>query len=781
MNSKISHSRIKFSQFLIGLLVTCWTLNSSADSLVGAGQEVSGEIRRGPKGISEPTQVFDVDTATGERSNIQYFSQRGIASLMAMDRDSEGTLWGIHEPNRLVTIDETTGLVTDVVELTDEFGGFLRFPAIAFVPGSEVGDPDSLFAIAKVEDIRLPAPLKVVDYDGFVLVEVDVETGLVTPFGPGIGGQYENNGAAHGLEYDPTFGLIHLWNVNDYEFSPEDKSVSGPGGHIELIDPATGASIHVPAEYDTMTYPEKSDSGELPSGFQAIAHADGAGMIYVYENNGPEPELFLVQILDNGMDGPTYVSSYVSTFQSGHMYYNPQVRAMERSSDGGALVIDAEGILEFYVPGPPLGFPEDESADKGMSVSGIHVLDNEVETSIGGYAPEFRSMATDPISGLIFALSGQPDSRPKSATNKDPFEDEEPYNGLYVIDRNGPAEIELLDFDIPIIDPEEYEAFEKGLNSPLTEVAAIAFDDRGVLYGISYNGYLVTIDLTTGIVTEVDESFSDNIVNPGDLQLEFNPEDGRLYVLYFSYEYYELVFASFARNGSDFTEIPLPEEASELDADSLTFAGGNAFFFTDFNYEELDSYKAFDESTGSNFYRLGSTGGLSPKLGNADSIYISALTGMLEAPSVQPDVLIGPSGNRLTGDGVYSPGGGGQAVSIREKSKRLSGKFFADVENDGNAEGVFSIRGKGGSRKDKVKYSHSGSNVTAAVKRGYDVVVLPGQKADFVVKFARKGGRKFKENFRFSAAFGANVDTGVVKVRLKAPKQSSGLKPEDLN
>jgi len=245
-------------------------------------------------------------------------------------------------------------------------------------------------------------------------------------------------------------------------------------------------------------------------------------------------------------------------------------------------------------------------------------------------------------------------------------------------------------------------------------------------------------------------------------------------------------FASFARDGSGFADIPLPEEFSSSYANSLIYTGNGSFIFSDFQSNELEmplpDFKDLEGGRGSYFYDLTSAGSISTELGFVDSIFISALTKLRTIMTVQPDVLIGPSSNRLTGDGVYSPGGSGQSISIREKSKRLSGQFFADVENDGNSAGVFSVTARGGKRSDKIRYFQGGGNVTAAIKRGYSVSFAPGEKASFQVKFSRVGGRKLNENFRFSAANGGNVDTGIAKVKIKlAKKLSSGLKPENLN
>lgn len=778
---------ITLLSFILALSCSAYTAN--ADILVGAGNEDLRIMQIGPGGSQPPTQVFDVDTATGGRSNIQLFTQRGPVSLTAMDRDSSGVLWGIHKPNRLVTINESTGVVTDVVSLSYTVDDSLGFPEMVFVPGVGNNAPDRLFAIANFSrGLNLALPEKEAGPEGFTLVEINVATGAVTPFGMGIGGQYMSE--AHGLEYDGNFGLIHMWYQYGYGGAPpEGAKNGGSGGMIEIIDLVTGLTTPVYSDFTPPSPPQKVSMGdELPGGFQAITHSGQPGIIYVYSDGNDKsigPDLYEIQIFDNGSGPPTYSSQTVSYFQTEiSMYGGGRVRAMERRAGGGALVIEKNGKLESYEPGEEP--PAPPAPAKGTNDSGFHTLVNSVKTSVGGYSPYFRSLATDPVTGGIFGLASKGQGGPKSAsTNKIPFENDESFNGLYIINRNGPGVVELDAFDIPLNDPDNYEkpiGGGPGPNSELTEVAAIAFDDAGTLFGITYFGQLVIINRSTGAVSLVDGFYSENLINTNGHQLEFNPDDGLLYLVFYRYsgDPTGAHLASFARDGSGFTEIAFPEASSDLDPESLVYAGNGSFFFTDFVRTAEPNRKGYGEG-GSAFFSVSVGGAVSPPQGLVDSIDISALTKYRVIPRVQPDVLIGPSSSRLTGDGVYSPNGGGQSYSIRGKGKKLKGGYSAAVENDGNSPGTFSVTARGGKKTDKIKYSHSGKNVTAAIKTGYSIQLAPGQRANFGAKFSRKGGGSFSENLKFSAAADGIIDTGVVKVKIKSTKSKKGLKPADLS
>lgn len=144
-----------------------------------------------------------LDTSTGEHTNAKYFTTRAPGSFTAMARNAAGTLYAIQQPNRLVTIDETTGVATDVATLIDSVEmTSVKCPAMAFVPDST----EQLYAIINREmyydiDIAEEAPPSI--QTGFILVTIDIATGQITETGTLIGGQYGFQ-LAHGLIYDAT-------------------------------------------------------------------------------------------------------------------------------------------------------------------------------------------------------------------------------------------------------------------------------------------------------------------------------------------------------------------------------------------------------------------------------------------------------------------------------------------------------------------------------------------------------------------------------------------------
>lgn len=795
LNFRFLNPFLSVATFAAIVFTTIFAGNIQADSFIGAGEpRLRREMSKG--GERPPAEVFDIDTDTGIRSNIQQFTARGPAFLTAMDRDSSGTLWGISEPNRLVTIDEETGRVTDVVQLTtsDPDADLRGIPAIAFVPGEK----DSLYAIASFSTrAGIGAPTKSNILDGFLLVEVDTTTGVITPTYPEIGGRYGSN-LTHGLEYDPLYGLVHMWSNDE----TDELKANDIGIAVELLDLDTAMSEQIPYSGPDPFAFLKTDSGIIPDGFQATVHSGTDGVIYVFQGDGginlaatknpSSSSLLAIEIIDNDGD-----LSYTTCFE-GEVFVSPGMlpingpilfrsRAMELTGDGSSLLIDFGGLLSAFAREYDLETLPEEKGDVGLSWYPA----GSVMTSIGGYAPEFDSLATDPITGLVYALSGsEKDFRFTIAglekANEKEFSDA-PSVGLNIIDRNGPAIQELDGFDVPLTDPfsmMQGVPKEFGRISPLTLVQAIAFDDTGVLYGIASEQFLVTIDLPTGEVSPVREFDSDLTTNGYNYQMEFNPADGRLYILFYGYSFGDrpagLTLVSVNRDGTDPESTPVPGFFGEGPTSMVT-AGPNSFVFAALN-PELSSLKRV-EGDDFQFFGLGVDGMISPPFpGGVNDIKITALTQIPFVPTnAIPDVLIGDKRDRLDGDNIYNPNAGSsQTVSIRDESKTLKGQFFAEIQNDGQTAAVFSISARGGKNSDDIKYLSDLGNITADVKRGLLAPLGAGAKIGVRVKVSRDGDRKFKEKFRIQAIAGGRADAGVAKFKIKQPKSKRLVKPNDL-
>ena len=778
--------------------------NSHAETFIGAGGIDSGPTLVDQESLP-PSEIFNVDTDTGVRSQIQQFTSRGPASLKAMDRDSGGTLWGIHEPNRLVTIDEATGVVTDVVSLTHPDAYIRGIPAIAFAQF----EGETLYAIVNF-DGRVNAEAKSEIVDGFLLAEIDTATGSVTPVYPVPGGRYSQyESPAHGLEYDATYGLVHMWAGGNGDFL-KAPSFEGIGISVEILDPTNGTSYPVPYSGPPVDASlTKSDSGIIPEGFQATAHSGRPGVIYVYQGGndfnvvddtkqipfGPFlMSIELVEDVDSVMgplsfttcfEGEIYIETmpmypYLGSFRS---------RAMELTGDGAGILLslDFASVLSSFEP----DIEEERFGGdtKGIEEGVAWFPVGSVETSIGGYIPEFESLATDPVSGLVYALSSSIGDRRRAGFSK-PMQGG-PGVGINIIDRNGPATQEFDGFDVPLTDPNilmmtQSKEIGPMFFSPLTNVEAIAFDDAGVLYGIANEEYLVVIDLPSGEVFEVEGFDGDLTYNGYGYQLEFNPADGKLYILFYSFGFNERpsgwTLVSVDRDGGNPVSTLVDGPDLGEGPTSLVTAGPNSFVFTSPIYLGTPEFKDFGDY-GFGFFGLDADGVASPPLpGVVTDFYISALTQIPFVPTEAiPDVLVGEKRGRLDGDNIYNPNAGpAQTISIRETSKKLKGQFFAEVQNDGQTEGVFTISARGGKKSDDIKYQSDLGNITADVKRGLVTTVAAGAKIDIQVKFSRDDDRKLKEKFRIQAVGGGRADAGTVKVKIKQPRTKPTLKPEDL-
>ena len=230
---------------LLGLLFFTLPSVSRAETVAAYGVS-NGEGPILGLGLEQESvgRLSALNTETGEHTNAKYFTTRAPGNFTAMARNAAGTLYAIQEPNRLVTIDETTGIATDAATLIDSAEmTFVKCPAMAFVPGST----EELYAIIKREmyyDVLTVGDTLPSIETGFILVTIDVATGQITETGILIGGQF-GNGLAHGLIYDASLDrLLHGY----YENSVND--ISAAGSTIEVIDPFT-SSVQI-AQYNGM-------------------------------------------------------------------------------------------------------------------------------------------------------------------------------------------------------------------------------------------------------------------------------------------------------------------------------------------------------------------------------------------------------------------------------------------------------------------------------------------------------------------------------------------------
>lgn len=111
----------------------------------------------------------------------------------------------------------------------------------------------------------------------------------------------------------------------------------------------------------------------------------------------------------------------------------------------------------------------------------------------------------------------------------------------------------------------------------------------------------------------------------------------------------------------------------------------------------------------------------------------------------QPDMRVGPSLTSAQGDGIYGTFGGQASVLVSKKARRVTGVIA--VENGGNTDDSYSMRGSRGNRIFRVKYLSGGANVTAGLIAGtHNTGVLsPGDSPHQVALIVRPKKSKIKK------------------------------------
>ena len=736
------------------------------------------------------SRLSDLDTETGEHTNSQYFTSRSTGNFTAMDRDEAGTLYVIQEPNRLLTLDETTGVATDVVTVMD--GMFpspfpLKIPAIAFgpsliakgAPTVETGAQEVLYAIIKREGgvVILPgkgaAPSSA--DNGFILVTIDLVTGVTQDTGIYIGGQEDGRG--HGLIYDPDLDrLIHGYFAGTLDIATSE------GTTVEVINPYTG-EVQVAAHgLMTVSKDGKEVLDDYTMGSFSGMASFGNGVFLAYDNRDSQ-QLFIFQLIENDdMEafgngavgkGATIVEDYYYDFDvAGDIspYYG-RIRAMALTSDGYNLLTETNGDLIIYdkdgnvAPAPP------------------------IPTSVGGYPLYLSSIVTQPKTGTIYGLSNA-DFR-MAALNEEiqggmPT-DPEGEAGLYKLDRSGPMEQELSELDVVFFtnsdsNPPKAKNSEKGSEVNIYAIVAITFDELGNLYGYDADfQQLVRIDLATGEVN----ALTGFIDVPGEnVQLEYNPDDGLFYLLSYgganvAFGQGQLTLTTVAVDGTGNKKTPLSGDIPDMAADSLVYAGAGKFFFTmplmgyDANVKPLMSDKAGAMFPGEDLVlcvdTLGNVEVVSAPLPQTKIVVGSTFTTTgLSKPGLPPtaDVSVGQKRSRLKGNNIYNSGGVGQKASFTKRVRRLKATFFAKVQNDGSSPGTFEVRGSRVGRRDSIRYMIGGRNQTAGMLRGFDKAFAGGDTASIKVSILRRGGRRWTNSTRISASYGRAKDLGKVRAKL---------------
>ena len=732
----------------LGTILFSMSSTQSAD-VIAVSQSNGGRINvLGPQG-TPGTQLASLDTDTGEFSNLKTLTSRQSGSFSAMSRDGEGTLYAIqHYPVlKLVTLDETTGFATDIAAITDSAGPMYQIrgiPEMAFVG-------TTLYAIIKRDYVDvfdfLPEDDTLASVDtGFILVTIDLATGATSETGIYLGGQY--SGRAHGLAYDATIGLIHF-----YVDEAEGDEPSG-GSSVEIID-IQGSTTH-----DVDFYQQNSGSSQ-PNGFQGVASV-GAGEFLVYNNNGDN--FYLLTISEMGPPDPvgpiyTWDAEYLSL--SLDIY---GIKALETAGD--SFVVEHFGFLEYY------------------DQTGAETAD-PVLTSVGGFPAQINSIATNPNSEQIVALGydGKGKGMPRNAVSKEILVEKRSGQGLFHINPNGPEEMEFSDLAVKFYNSGDLEL--------AGNIGAITFDERGMLYGFAENvytndleksssslNYLVKIDTQTGEVTPVTEIGMDMGYS---YQLEYNPEDGHFYVLYyFNYDGPpEVVLERVSKDGT-VTNVELSGEyPSDMRPNSLVFVGLNTFIFTmENNYMGGDLI--FELTSGGEITPTNSLE-KEPELGF--ELYSGPYTtyGLARAGSfARGDVAIGEKASRLRGKNRYSSNGAGQSIRVKKTVRRLKTDYFASLENDGAYAGIMKIRGSKGNRRTKITYKAGGRNVTGSVVRGTPLELGPGAGTKVKVSVNQRGGKRLNANNRLAICYGSAADLAKAKLRLAIKTRGGSIKPTSL-
>ena len=572
---------ITYFNVILGLSMLPFLAKSETVTAFGIpGGNIETQTIMEGQGIQSVSRLSDLDTDTGEHTNSQYFTSRSSGDFTAMDRDEAGTLYVIHEPNRLLTLDETTGVATDVVTVTD--GMFpsplpLRVPAMAFGPSPIASVASSsqevLYAIIKREGgvvVQDKGAAPSSDDYGFILVTINLVTGETQDTGIYIGGQKDGRG--HGLIYDPELDRL----IHGYFGTPPGIDTSD-GTTVEVINPYTG-EVHVAAHGLMPITKAEETADDTVGSFSGMASL-GEGVFLVYDNRDSQ-QLFVFRLIENDDvaafgsatvgKGAPILGDYYYGFDvagDGSTYYG-SIRAMALTLDGYSFLTEMNGDLIIYdkegnaAPTPP------------------------VPTSVGGYPLYLSSIVTQPKTGNIYGLSDRGmdmaslNEKAKGGMPKGPGGGA----GLYRLDRNGPMTQELTELDVVFFtnsgsSQKQEDESDKGSEVNIYAIVAITFDEFGNLYGYDADyEQIVRINLATGEVT----AHTGKIGAPGEnVQLEYNPDNGLFYILSNAGSGQgQLTLTSVAGDGTEIKEIPLTGDFPDIAADSLVYAGAGKFFFT---------------------------------------------------------------------------------------------------------------------------------------------------------------------------------------------------------
>ncbi len=743
-------------------------------------------------GFQSASRLSDLDTETGEHTNSQYFTSRSSGNFTAMDRDEAGSLYVIHEPNRLLTLDETTGVATDVVTVTDGISPSrhpLKIPAMAFgpspIPSGAPSSQEVLYAIIKREGVVSPdkniTPPSI-DF-GFILVTINLVTGVTQDTGIYIGGQ--EHGRGHGLIFDPDLDRL----IHGYFATPDGIDMSD-GTTVEVINPYTG-EVQIAAQgLMPLTEDKKEVLADYTVGSFSGMASLGGGNFFVYDNRDSQ-QLFIFQLFENDDievfgsgaigKGAAILEDYyyeVDVAGDGSGYYG-SIRAMALTLDGYNLLTEMNGDLFLYdkdgnvAPAPP------------------------VPTSVGGYPLSISSIVTQPKTGTIYGLSNADigmvslNEEAKGGMPEDPIGEA----GLYRLNRSGPMTQELTELDLVFFTnsspyAQQAQESEKGDEVNIHAIEAITFDELGNLYGYDADyQQIVRINLATGEVT----ALTGYIDVPGEnVQLEYNPDDGLFYIL--SYGGADSTFAqglltltTVAGDGTANNKTPLTGDFPDMAADSLVYAGAGKFFFTMSLMGSNAGIMPFGEDLVLCVDTLGNVEVVSAPLPPANIVVGSTFTTTgLSKPGLPPiaDVSVGQRRSRLKGNNIYNSSGAQQKASFKKKARRLKATFFAKVQNDGSSPGTFNIRGSRVGRRDSIRYTIDGRNETAGVLRGVNRAFAGGDTANIKVSILRKGGRSWVNNTRISASYGRAKDLGKVRTKLISTQRNGSngsFKPSSLN
>lgn len=695
----------------------------TAETVVSANSDTGFlSVGMGPTG-NPVTRVSNLDTETGELFDHQIYTTRSPGSFTAMARSSSGVLYAVSEPNQLVTLNEETGVATTVAYLSDtEAGPFSipKVPAMTFVDGVlyAIMKRDEFLPSLESEDETLPS----ID-TGFILVTIDTGTGAITGTGIYIGGQ--TDGDAHGLAHDSSLGLVHFYN--NLSSTPI----------VEIIDVGGGTSV-----FASHGGPPTAD---LPGGFQGCV-ATGGGTFLVYDNSDYEDffTLTITSLAASGVDPDPEFQFTATLLGTADV---DRVRAMELTSDSTGIVVEDYGFLER------------------KTLTGAPTMTDSVVTSLGGFPLFFESLITQPGTGRIYGFVGPVRRKRRRSSSEEP---ESTGIGLVEVIRDGSENVEVIGLDHEFSEPSE-----EGI-SPYS-VETVAFDDRGRLFCFSEGGInpqLGEVDLSTGEISETAQ-FPD-LPYGNNYQLEYNPEDGNFYLLFWNGRDNELAFFQLTRTGTA-TRIVLNGEILSTDPASLVYVGLGKFIFT------------IPFFVGDTIFEVDTTGkvtALSEEIlllcDCLDSSFITS--GLAQAGILATaDVSIGTKRSRLRGDNIYNRSGRGQTIKVKKTARRLKGQYFAKIENDGYYPGLLSLHGSKGKGRKKIQYIVGGRNLTSTVARGGSIELAAGESKYVKVTLNRRRARNWKFTGKLALRYGSVTDLAKAKIQLKTKKKkNSSLKPNSL-